>query len=57
MIEPDLTALGLQQAVSFWKIVLVTLLFITSLLFADSIGLWTGANVETLKLAGKNLSE
>ena len=56
MIEPDLTALSLQQAVSSWKVILVSITSILSY-FSDSLGKTLGSNTDALKLAGKNMNE
>ena len=55
-IDPDLTALGLQQAISIWKMILVFVLFIASNFF-EKLGEATGSDMESLAIAVKNLNE
>ena len=57
MIEPNLSALALQQAVSIWKVILIVALFVASNIFPDSLGALTGSNMESVAMAVKNLNE
>ena len=57
MIEPELTPLGLQQAVSTWKIILVLVFTGVCNLLPDSLGKTFGSNYESMSLAIFNLNE
>jgi hypothetical protein len=57
MIEPELTALKLQQAISMWKMIMICVFFVVCSLFPDKLGMMTGSNTETIKLAFKNMNE
>ena len=56
-IEPELTPLGLQQAVSTWKIILVLVFAGVCNLLPDSLGKTFGSNYESISLAMFNLNE
>ena len=57
MIEPDLTALALQQAVSSWKVILVIVLAIVANIFSGSIGEKIGTNLDHFKLFFTNMND
>ena len=57
LIEKDLTALGLQQAMAIWKIILIAILFFLCNFFPESLGSATGASMSKLAIAMKNLNE
>ena len=56
-IEPDLTALGLQQAISMWKMTLLLILFVLGNIFSESLGDYTGSNTESLAKAYSSMNE
>ena len=57
MIEEDLSALALQQAVSIWKLILTTVLFVFCYIFPDSVGQLAGAGDGQITLAIHNMNE
>ena len=56
-IEPDLTALGLQQAISMWKMTLLLILFVLGNIFSESLGDYTGSNTDSLAKAYSSMNE
>ncbi len=57
MIEKELSALALQQAVSSWKIILSSVFFVVCNMFPESLGEITGSNVENFFVFLSNLAE
>lgn len=57
MIEKDLTALGLQQKISSWKIILLASLFLLGNMFPDFVGEVTGSSVTTLGAAFTHMNQ
>ena len=57
MIEEDLSALALQQAVSIWKLIMTTVLFVFCYIFPDSVGQLAGAGDGQITLAIHNMNE
>ena len=57
MIEPDLTALSLQQSISSWKVILVSILAFTGNFVITSLGEAVGSDMAHLQLAVKNMNE
>ena len=57
IIEKDLSALALQQAVSIWKIILVGVMFGACLIFPEALGKPIGADVESLTGAIRSMND
>jgi hypothetical protein len=57
LIEKDLTALGLQQKISLWKVTLLASLFVLGNIFPDVIGQVTGSTIDTLGTAFNDMNE
>ena len=57
MIEPDLTALNLQQAVASWKLILVSILTLLGNYIFTFIGDAMGSNADGFNLYFKNINE